>query len=139
MSKANEVNDQELINDIAQKAIEQYLTSEPSILDKIELCKLKAIVINMIQQYFKNFAKMIPNNQTVAVYDYLRKKLAIEGINNFCYGYYGESPDFPKNLVEEAASILIVIEDNLIEDDYQGSVRDALRQALSEQERRQNE
>lgn len=142
MSEANETsvaNNQKSIDVIAQKTIEEYLALEPSILDKIELCKLRAVVINTIQQYLKNPAKMIPDDQTIAVYNYLRKKLIIEIINSYCYGDHGRKPDFPKDLVEEAASILIDIEDGLIMvDDYDEYIGDALREALR-QERKQNE
>lgn len=120
---------------IAKKAIEKIYLSNLSILQKLELCELKAIVFETVKECLDKPENFLTDNQKWSIYNECRLNDAIYEITNYLdENFDPEYEIFPKNLIKDAAMELIEQEGVLLGDDYNQLIRDSLRITLKNKE-----
>lgn len=118
-------------DDIAKKAVEKIYSSNLSVLQKLELCELKAIVIKTVKECLNNPEKILTNNQKNSIYNERRMAYAIDEIENcLANNIDQEYENFPEGLIKDAAIELMDQEDELLANDYHQRIRDSLYSTL---------
>lgn len=119
-------------DDIVKKAVEKICSSNLSVLQKLELYELKAIVIKTVKECLNNPEKILTNNQKNSIYNERRMAYAIDEIESYL-AYRNidqEYENFPENLIKDAAIELMDQEDDFLGNDYNQLISDSLYNTL---------